>query len=72
MRQIFFFRAIPLLVLGNEQVVPQKLFISDVDAVCQARMDQNDAMVVGDLSFGLFSQSFTAPFGLLLKTSARP
>lgn len=45
---LFLFGTIPLLVLGNEQVLPQKLFNSDVDAVRQARMDQNEAMAVGD------------------------
>jgi ketosteroid isomerase-like protein len=48
MRCLFFFGAIPLLLLGNEQIVLQRLFISDVDAVRQARMDQNDAMAIGD------------------------
>ena len=36
------------MVMGNEQVILQKLLTSDVDLVLQARIDQNIAIATGD------------------------
>jgi len=45
---LLFFKAIPLLVSANELALPEKLFLSDQNAIRQARMDQNDAFAIGD------------------------